>query len=226
MDEQLITWMDWIWSSRCLELLCTSTQSSNLKWVSRGGINSPRHQTSCWLKAAERSTIGWSDAIFFRAWVHPVLLVVASTAHDHWQNCSDAIHRRCVGSSGAEGLVVKTSLSVSSWPSDGPTLPLTMASVHPVFKALLARLCHDSNWASDRPKVSSLRPSDHPVLLSSLLLLCNSSGASRNWIVRSSDGVIFILPTTQCTKFTDACTDGTVGSSDGVFSLLFFASST
>jgi hypothetical protein len=71
--------------------------------------------------------------------------------------------------------------------------------------------------------VSFLRPLDHPVLLSSLLLLCNLSSASRNLIVGSSDGIIFILPAALCTKCTDACIDGTVGSSDGVFSFFFFA---
>jgi hypothetical protein len=86
---------------------------------------------------------------------------------------------------------------------------------------VLVRLCLDLNWVSDRPMVSSLRPSNHLVLLSSLFLLCNSSGASRNWTVRPSDGVIFILPVVQ-SKCTDTCTDGTVGSSDGVFSSLFF----
>jgi hypothetical protein len=65
--------------------------------------------------------------------------------------------------------------------------------------------------------VSSLRPSDHPVLL----ILLNSSGASRNWTVGSSDSDIFILLVAQCTKYTDACTDGTVGSSDGVNFLHF-----
>jgi hypothetical protein len=28
----------------CLELLCTFTQSSNLKWVSGGELNNPSHQ--------------------------------------------------------------------------------------------------------------------------------------------------------------------------------------
>jgi hypothetical protein len=69
---------------------------------------------------------------------------------------------------------------------------------------VLARLYLDSNEASDRPTVSSIRPSDHLVLISSLLLLCNSSGASRNLTVRSSDGVIFILPPAQCTNYIDA----------------------
>jgi hypothetical protein len=77
MDEQLSTWMDCIWSSWCLAFSCTSTQSNNLKWASGGGINSPRHQTNSWLKAAESSTVGWFDAIFFQVSVHPVLLAVA-----------------------------------------------------------------------------------------------------------------------------------------------------
>jgi hypothetical protein len=55
--------------------------------------------------------------------------------------------------------------------------------------------------------VSPLRLSDHSVLLSSLLLLCNSSGESRNWTVGSPDGDVFILPSAQCTNYTDACTD-------------------
>jgi hypothetical protein len=59
--------MDWIWSSMCLELLCTSTQSSYLKWVSGGGLHSPRHQTSRWLTTTEKGSIGWTDARFSRA---------------------------------------------------------------------------------------------------------------------------------------------------------------
>jgi hypothetical protein len=118
MDEQLSTWMDWMWSCRCLALSFTSTQSNNLKWASGGGINSPRHQTSHRLKAAESSTVGWSDAMIFWASVHPVLLAVAFTAHDHWQNCSDAMLRCTVGSSGAEDPAAKTSLVASTRPSD------------------------------------------------------------------------------------------------------------
>jgi hypothetical protein len=55
MDVELSTWMDWVWSSMCLELLCTSTQSNNLKWVSRAGINSPRHSKSRWLTTTKKS---------------------------------------------------------------------------------------------------------------------------------------------------------------------------
>jgi hypothetical protein len=88
---------------------------------------------------------------------------------------------------------------------------------------VLARLYLDSNEASDRPTVFSLRPSNHLVLLSSLLLLCNSSGATGNCTIGSSDGA---LAFTQCTNSFDHCTDacyqGTVGSSEDVFSFLSF----
>jgi hypothetical protein len=181
--------MDWIWSSMCLELLCTSTQSSNLKWVSGGGINSPRHQTSRWLTVTKKGSVGWTDARFSRASVHPVPLPSHIAVEILWHNCSDAIHRRCVGSSGDEDPATKSSLLAFTRPSDRPTLPLDQGvRSSGAEEFFLARLCLDSNWASDRPTVSSLRPSDHPVLLSSLLFLCNSSDATRKWTVGSSDG--------------------------------------
>jgi hypothetical protein len=165
----------------CLELLCTSTQSSNLKWVSGGGINSPWHPKSCWLTATEKGSVGWTDAIFSRVSVHLVPLPCHLAVEVLWHNCSNAMHRRCVGSSGAEDPASKSPLLASNRPSDRPTLPLDLgvgSSSAEVF--VLARLCMNSNWASDRPTVSPLRPSNRPVLLSSLLFLCNSSDASRN----------------------------------------------
>jgi hypothetical protein len=189
MDEQLSTWMDWIWSSRCLELLCISTQSSNLKWVSGGGINSPRHQTSRWLTTTNRGSVRWTDAKFFRVSVHPVPLPRHIVVEILWHNCSDAVHRRCVRSSGAKDLATKSSLLASTRLSDRPTLPLDQGvGSSGAEDSVLAHLCLDSNWASDRPTMSSLRPSDHPVLLYSLLFLCNSYDATRNWTVGSSDG--------------------------------------
>jgi hypothetical protein len=176
--------MDWIWSCRCLELLCTSTQSSNLKCVSGGGINSPRRQTGRWLTATEKGSVEWTDARFSRASVHPVPLPRHIAVEILWHNCSDTIHRRSVGSSGAEDPATKSSLLASTRPSDRPTLHLDQGIGSSGAEGfVLARLCLYSNWASDRPTVSPLRPSDHPVLLSSLLFLCNSSDASRNWTV-------------------------------------------
>jgi hypothetical protein len=172
----------------CLELLCTSTQSSNLKWVSGGGINSPRHQKSHWLTATEKVSVGWTDVIFLQASVHPMPLPRHLDVEILWHNCSDTIHRRCVGSSGAEDPATKSTLLASTRPSDRPTLPLDQgigsSSAEDFF---LVRLCLDSNWESDRPTVSSLRLSDHPMLLSSLLFLCNLSDATKRWTVGSSD---------------------------------------
>jgi hypothetical protein len=173
----------------CLELLCTSTQFSHLKWVSGGGINSPRHQTSRWLTATENSTVGWSDTIFSRASVHPVPLPRHLAVEVLWHNCSDAMHWRCVGSSDAEDPASKTPLLASNRPSDRPTFHLDQGVGSSGAEGfVLARLCLDSNWASDRPTVSPLRPSDHPVLLSSLLFLCNSSDATKKRTIGSSDG--------------------------------------
>jgi hypothetical protein len=171
----------------CLELLCTFTQSSNLKWVSGGGKNCPRHQTNRSLTATKKGSVGWTDARFSRASVHPLPHHLA--VEILWHNFSDVIHRRSVGSSGAEDPATKSSLLASTRPSDRLTLPLDQGvGSSGVEGFVLAPLCLDSNWASDRPTVSPLRLSDHPVLLSSLLFLCNSSDASRNWTVGSSNG--------------------------------------
>jgi hypothetical protein len=181
--------MDCIWSSRCLELLCTYTQSNNLKWVSGGDINSPRHQTSRWLTATEKDSVEWTDAYFFQVSVHPMPLPRHIAVEILWHNCSDAMHRRCVGSSGAEDPASKSPLLAFTWPLDRPTLHLDQGVGSSGAKGfVLARLCMNSNWASDRPTVSPLRPLDHPVLLSSLLFLCNSSDATKKWTVGSSDG--------------------------------------
>jgi hypothetical protein len=45
------------------------------------------------------------------------------------------MHRRCVGSSGAEDSTLKSPLLAFTWPSDRPTLLLGLASDHPVLKA-------------------------------------------------------------------------------------------
>jgi hypothetical protein len=83
-----------------------------------------------------------------------------------WHNFSDAMHWRCVGSSGVEDPASKSPLLASTRPSDSLTLHLGQGvGSSGVEGFILAHLCLDSNWASDRPTVSPLRPSDHPVLL-------------------------------------------------------------
>jgi hypothetical protein len=150
--------------------------------VSGGGINSPRHQTSHWLTATEKGSVRWTDTRFFRASVHPMPLPRHIAVEILWHNCSEAMHWRSVGSSGAEDPATKSSLLASTRPSDRPTLPLDQSVGSSGAEGfVLALLCLDSNWASNRPTVSPLRPSDHPVLLSSLLFLCNSSDALEIW---------------------------------------------
>jgi hypothetical protein len=135
------------------------------------------------------------------------------------------MHRRCVGSSGAEDPASKSPLLASTRPSDKLTLHFDQGVGSSGAEGFVsAHLCINSNWVSDRPTVSPLRPSDHSVLLSSLLFLCNSSDASRKWTIGSSDGTyVFTLWTNSSDDCTDACQIDTVGSSDGVFSFLFLA---
>jgi hypothetical protein len=59
-----------------------------------------------------------------------------------WQNCSNAMLRRCVGSPGAEDPAAKTSLLASTRPSDRPTLPFDQGvGSSGVEGFVLARLC-------------------------------------------------------------------------------------
>jgi hypothetical protein len=117
---------------------------------------------------------------FSRASVHPVPLPRHIAVEVIKHNCFDAMHKRCIVSSGAEDSALKSPLLASTQPSDRPTLHLDQdVGSSGAEGFVLARLCMNSNGASDRPIVSPLRPSDHPVLLSLLLFLCNSSDATK-----------------------------------------------
>jgi hypothetical protein len=170
MDEQFSTWKDWKWSSRCLALLCSSTRFSNLKWWGERSINWPSQQTSRWAKAAESNTIGWPDAMLFRALVHLVLLTVA--LHRAWLLTQIIPHfiRQCVGSSGAEGLFTKTLLLANARPSDEPLLHLWF------IRCWSCRLGKPLSWfklSVEWLTVSPLRLSIHPVLLSSASMVAS-----------------------------------------------------
>jgi hypothetical protein len=56
------TSMAWMWSSTCLALLSTSTQSSNLKWPSGRGKEGPMQQTIPLAKRCRKHTVKWTDA--------------------------------------------------------------------------------------------------------------------------------------------------------------------
>jgi hypothetical protein len=164
----------------CLEFFCTSTQSSNLEWVIGGGINSPRHQTSRWLKAAEKGTVGWFDATLFQG-------VGSSgappTSRSRWGSLTQLLRRyaptlrriiRCWRPR-VQVATVSFKLTVG-WTDANPDQGVGSSGAEGF---VLARFCMNSNWASDRPTGSPLRLSDHLVLLSSLLFLCNSSDTTK-----------------------------------------------
>jgi hypothetical protein len=185
--------MDWIWSSRCLALLCTSTQSNNLKWVSGGGINSPRHPKSRWLTASKKVSIGRTDAILFKASVHLVPLPHHLDVEVLWQNYSDVMHRRCVGSSGAEEVVLARLCLDSNWALDRPTVSSLRPSDHPVL------------------------------LFSLLLLCNSSATTKKWTVGSYDGAFVFTQCTNSSDHCTDACYLGTVGSSDGVLSFSFLS---
>jgi hypothetical protein len=152
---------------------------------------------------------------FSRASVHPV----PSTSCSRWRSTDKTAPTLYTNGASVHPMLKtpqpsRRSLLAFMRPSDRPTLPLDQGvGSSSAEDFVLARLCLDSNWASDRPTVSSLRSSDHPVLLSSLGI-----GPSVHPTVSTSFCMLRSVPTTPM-----LCTDGTVGSSDSVFSFPFFA---
>jgi hypothetical protein len=139
---------------------------------------------------------------FSRASVHPVPLPRHLAVEILWHNCSDAMHRRCVGSSGAEGPASKSSLLASTRPSDRPTLHLDQGVGSSGAEGfVLVCLCLDSNWASDRLTVSIVGSSSATVFAALPLQLIRRT---RKWTVGSSDGTYGF---TLCTNSSDDCTD-------------------
>jgi hypothetical protein len=191
MDEQFSTWMAWIWSSKCLALLCTPTQSSNLKWASGGGINSLRQQTSYWDKAVEIRTSNDSRLCFFRASVDLVLQTVALQCTWPLTQLTQCFIRCIVGSSDVEDFMAKTLLLAPSRLSDESLLHRWFIRCY--YSSLGVSLSC-SNLTSDRPTVPSNGPLVHPTLLTSLLCLFYSSDACRMRIVGSSDGASWFQP--------------------------------
>jgi hypothetical protein len=130
-DEQFSTWMDWIWSSMCLELLCTSTQSSDLKWVSGGGINSPRHQTRCWPTSSCRidRRCPHSDRRIIRCYC---------------LHCSSSATRLTLLENGSSvhSTVRRVSTNVPTRQTIAPTLAILVLSVYPTvsFPSFSSRL--------------------------------------------------------------------------------------
>jgi hypothetical protein len=72
-----------------------------------------------------------------------------------WHNCPNAMHRRCVSSSGAEDPASKSPLLASTRLSHRLTLHLDQGVGSSGAEGfVLPCLCMNSNWALDRPTVS------------------------------------------------------------------------
>jgi hypothetical protein len=89
-----------------------------------------------------------------------------------WHKCSDAMLRRYVRSSSAEGLASKSPLLASHWPSDRPTLYLGQASDHPVMKALS---WHVSVWIQTERQIDRRGPHLDRRIIRCYCLPCSSS---------------------------------------------------
>jgi hypothetical protein len=122
---------------------------------------------------------------FSRASVHPVPLPRHVAIEVLWHNCSDAMLRRCVGSSGAEGLASKSPLLASNWPSDRPTLTLTKASDHPVLKASSWRVYV---WIQTERQIDRRGPHSDRRIIRCYCLPCSSS-ATRPTLLNNGSSV-------------------------------------
>jgi hypothetical protein len=132
------------------------------------GINSTRHPASRWLTAHWKVLRRMKRRLLFRSISSSG---APSTSLSRWDPLTQLIwrlHRRTVGTSGAEGVLDKTLLFASSRPLDEPLLYRRSSGAK---ARVLVCLSLDSNWASDRLTVSPLIPSVHPVLLSSAALI-------------------------------------------------------
>jgi hypothetical protein len=109
---------------------------------------------------------------FSRASVHPVPLPRHVAIEVLWHNCSDAMLRRYVGSSGAEDLAPKSPLLASNWPSDRPTLTLTKASDHLVLKTSSWRV---SVWIQTERWIDRRSPHSDRRIIRCYWLPCSSS---------------------------------------------------
>jgi hypothetical protein len=138
------------------------------------------------------------------------------------------MHRRCVGSSGAEDSALKSPLLASTRPSDRPTLHLDQASDHLVLKA--------SSWhvfvlIQIERRIDRRCPhSDHRIIW--CYCLCCSSSATRPTLLGNGPSVHPTVPrVSPCvpTRPTIAPTLAILIPSvhpTVSFSFLFFASST
>ena len=139
----------------CLTLQWTSAHSSNSKWATRGGINSPQRHRAVGSTATEKGTVGWTDGLFLVGVGSSGATSRCLPAPRLPRNSSDVSTDAAVGSSDATCLRAETSLEVDIWNMLWPMLPSDIASVLPVVDDFLAQtlcieifeLCFD-RWSS------------------------------------------------------------------------------
>jgi hypothetical protein len=162
--------------------------SSLLKWVSGGGINSPRHPKNHWLKAVETRTIRWNYGHFSAPSVHLVPLHVPLNP----ANTNPLTHTPTISSLSRQFIrswrVSRQNLTVSIFMSIEWTAAWTIGSSSATGRWLVMSLSWNID-SSNRPMVPNNGLSVHLMLLSSLIHLCRSSGATKIQTVGSSDAL-------------------------------------
>jgi hypothetical protein len=127
---------------------------------------------------------------FSRASIHPVPLPCHVAIEVLWHNCSDAMLRRYVGSSGAKGLASKSPLLDFNWPSDRLTLTLTKASDHLELKASSWR---GSVWIQTKRWIDRRGPHSDRQIILCYCLPCSSS-ATRPTLLKTGLSVHPTVP--------------------------------
>jgi hypothetical protein len=127
---------------------------------------------------------------FSRASVHPVPFPRHVSVEVLWHNCSDAMLRRHVGSSGAQGLASKSPLLASNRTSDRPTLTLSKASDYPVLKASSWRV---SVWIQTERRIDRRGPHSDLRIIRCYCLPCSSS-ATRPTLLNNGPSVHPTVP--------------------------------
>jgi hypothetical protein len=145
-----------------------------------------------------------------------------------WHNCSDAMHRRCFGSSGAEDPASKSPLLASTRPSDRPTLHLNQGVGSSVLKASSWRV---SVWIKTERRIDRRCPHSDCWIIRCYCLRCSSSATRPThleigpWVHPMVPRVSTSVPTRPTIAPTLAIWVASVHPTVS-FSFFFFASST
>jgi hypothetical protein len=127
---------------------------------------------------------------FSRASVHPVPLPRHIAVDVLGHNCSDAMHRRSVGSSGAEDSASKSPLLAFTQPSDRPTLHLDQGIGSSGAEGLSWRV---SVWIQTERRIDRRCPHSDRRIIRCYCLPCSSS-ATRPTLLKDGPSVHPTVP--------------------------------